>query len=434
MIIGKKRLKNLSSSGMSKGRGAIFWKKFRGHKLAVWSLRLLYLLVFIAIFADFIANDKPLVCKINTTTYFPVADEIATKIGLKDPTTAFMNKDWYGENYDWVVWPPIPYAATTIDPKNMQFAHPFKKQNIESLQFRHWLGTNQIGKDVTAGLIAGNRIALIIGIMAMGIAFIIGTLVGGIAGFYGDNQYRISIIRLCLSIVGIVLGSFWLSAWINYQPVSIGWLMKWGTGLVFIILIYLAVKYLSDYLEKRRILHRRFNLALDLLIMRVIEVINSIPGLLLILAIIPLLQSRSIFNIMVIIGLIGWTGIARFVRAELLKIRELEYIQAGKTLGFTHWRLLFFHALPNALGPVLVAIAFGVANAILIEAYLSFLGFGLPLEEVTWGRQLNEARSATKAWWLALFPGIAIFLTVSMFNLLGEGLADTIGTNTSRRE
>ena len=167
-------------------------------------------------------------------------------------------------------------------------------------------------------------------------------------------------------------------------------------GLIILLGSLTIAHFLALLFESQQILNKEINLPLDLIIMRIIEIINSIPGLLLLLAVIPLMGRASIFNIMIIIGLIGWTGIARFIRAELLRIRSLEYIEAGRTLGFSDWRLLFKHALPNALGPVLVAIAFGIASAILLEAYLSFLGFGLPIEEVTWGRQLNEARSATK--------------------------------------
>jgi peptide/nickel transport system permease protein len=128
---------------------------------------------------------------------------------------------------------------------------------------------------------------------------------------------------------------------------------------------------------------------------------------------------------MVVIGVTSWTGIARYIRAELLKIRSLEYIEAANSLGFSNFRTLLKHAIPNALSPVLIAIAFGIASAILTESSLSFLGFGSG-DSVTWGSLLSSARQSPQAWWLAIFPGFAIFITVTVFNLIGEGLTDAM--------
>ena len=164
-----------------------------------------------------------------------------------------------------------------------------------------------------------------------------------------------------------------------------------------------------------------------MLVMRLIEVLNAVPGLLLIIAFAAIFSTKSLWPIILIIGLLGWTGIARFFRAELLKVRNMDYIQAAKALGFSKWRVLFKHALPNAIGPVMIVIAFGIARAILTEASLSFLGIGIDsATQVTWGTILRSGRNAIAYWWLALFPGLAIFLTVLIFNLIGEGLRNAI--------
>ena len=128
---------------------------------------------------------------------------------------------------------------------------------------------------------------------------------------------------------------------------------------------------------------------------------------------------------MIIIGFIRWTTIARFIRAELLRVRSLEYIEAAHAMGFSNWRIIVRHAIPNSIGPVLITIAFGVASAILIEAFISFLGIGVN-GEVTWGMLLRWARDNTMAWWLAIFPGLAIFITVTIFNLIGDGLTEAL--------
>ena len=165
--------------------------------------------------------------------------------------------------------------------------------------------------------------------------------------------------------------------------------------------------------------------------MRIVEIFNAIPTLILLLAIVAIINKPSIYNIILIIGLIRWTTITRFVRAELLRIRQLEYVEAARALGYSRFRIIFRHALPNALGAALIAISFGIATAILLEATLSFLGIGMPPDKLTWGLLLSEARSNTSAWWLVIFPGLAIFSTVILFNLLGEGLSDALSSNES---
>jgi peptide/nickel transport system permease protein len=121
------------------------------------------------------------------------------------------------------------------------------------------------------------------------------------------------------------------------------------------------------------------------------------------------------------------------MRGEMLKVRQLDFIQAARALGYADLRIIFVHALPNAFAPVLVSIAFGIASAILVESGLSFLGIGVPPETVTWGSLLASARSATGAWWLAIFPGLAIFLVVTLFNILGEGIRDAIDPKLQQR-
>ena len=151
----------------------------------------------------------------------------------------------------------------------------------------------------------------------------------------------------------------------------------------------------------------------------------SIPTLFLIISVVAIVKP-SLFIVMAVIGFTSWTGIARFIRAELLRVRSIEYIEAANALGFSEFRIIFRHAIPNALSPVLISVAFGIASAILIESTLSFLGVGVPVETLTWGSMLSSARQSPSAWWLAVFPGFAIFITVTIYNLVGEGLTDAL--------
>lgn len=164
--------------------------------------------------------------------------------------------------------------------------------------------------------------------------------------------------------------------------------------------------------------------AVDILISRIIEIVMCFPFFFLILAVIAFLPP-SIFSIMVVIGITRWTGIARYARGEFMRIKEQDFTSAARALGVSDRKIIFRHILPNSLAPILVSASFGVAGAILIEAALSFLGLGVQPPTPSWGGILASAREFIGvAWWLALFPGLAIFVTVTAYNVLGEGLRD----------
>lgn len=162
----------------------------------------------------------------------------------------------------------------------------------------------------------------------------------------------------------------------------------------------------------------------DMLISRVIEVVMCIPALVLILALIAVIKKPTIWHTMAVLGATGWTGIARLTRGEFMRLREMEFVTAARALGARQPRIIFRHVLPNALAPLLVPISFGIAGAILTESSLSFLGFGAPPPNPSWGTLLNAARANLEMWWLVVFPGGAIFLAVLAYNLIGDGLQE----------
>ncbi len=163
----------------------------------------------------------------------------------------------------------------------------------------------------------------------------------------------------------------------------------------------------------------------DMALSRLIEIVICFPAFFLILAVLAFLQP-SILNIMIVIGITGWTTEARLVRGEFLRLADQEFVLAARGLGVSNWRIIFRHILPNGIGPLLVAASFGVASAILIESSLSFLGFGISIPVPSWGGLLSEARENFRYWWITIFPGLAIFSTVTAYNLVGEGIRDAI--------
>ncbi len=163
----------------------------------------------------------------------------------------------------------------------------------------------------------------------------------------------------------------------------------------------------------------------DIVLSRVIELVMCIPSLVLILALVAMLDQVNNFHLMAIVGITSWTGIARLARGEFLKLKQMEFVTAARAVGAGRMRIMFWHVLRNALAPVLVPITFGIATAILIESGLSYLGFGASPPNPSWGTLLKSGRSdIQQMWWLIVFPGAAIFLTVLAYNLIGEGLQE----------
>ena len=239
------------------------------------------------------------------------------------------------------------------------------------------LGTDQLGRDVLSRLLYGARISLTIGFIAVGISVLVGSAVGAVAGFYGGwvDSALMRLVDTLLSIPTIFL----LLAVIAMDP---------GERLLTLGDLPLAGP-----------MFRMLFAAVD----------------------------PQIVVLMALIGLMSWMGVARLVRAEILSLKEREFVLASRALGGSPWRLITKHLLPNAAGPVLVSATLGVGGAILTESVLSYLGLGVQPPTPSWGNILNEGRVALGvAWWLTLAPGFCILITVLAFNLLGEGIRERI--------
>jgi len=166
--------------------------------------------------------------------------------------------------------------------------------------------------------------------------------------------------------------------------------------------------------------------SIDRVVTRLVEVMLAFPVFFLILTVQGLIGTASVVQLMVVIGLTRWTDIARLVRAEVLRVRASEFVLAARAIGLRDWQVLVRHVLPNSMGPVIVSCTFGIAAAVLTESALSFLGFGAPPPTPSWGELLTQAYHNPQAWWLSVFPGAAIFATVTAYNVVGEALRDMI--------
>jgi peptide/nickel transport system permease protein len=335
---------------MTTKRAETYWsivaRQYRKNKVAVFGLIIVVGLFALALTADFIANDKPLVMRYKGQIYFPVAKDYSVRLGISQWQPQFQNisyKEFVDANFgeaDWAVFPPIKYSPNDVS----------LLDTIRPPSAQHFLGTDEIGRDIASRMIHGSRVSLSVGFVAVSIYVVIGLLIGALAGYYG----------------GIV----------------------------------------------------------DMVASRLIEIMLTIPTFFLIITVLAF-RPQSIFNIMVVIGITNWPTVARLTRGEFLKTKSLEYVVAARALGASDFRTIFRHVLPNTVAPVFVAATFGIASAILIESTLSFLGFGVPSSTASWGSILSSARPLLPSgWWLTVFPGLAIFLTVTSYNLVGEGLRD----------
>ena len=316
---------------MSDSLWGLTWQRFRRSRLATFALMYVGVATFVALLAPLIANRKPLLAK--------------TAAGWTSPALA----DFWNPDFDAPTAPatstlsaPVPYSPNAID----------LASRLEAPSRDHYLGTDDLGRDVAARMIHGARVSLTVGYFATLIALVVGSFFGALAGYYGG--------------------------------------------------------------------------ATDWLVSRFIETVLCFPFLFLLLGIVALFKP-SMLTIMIALGLTSWTSEARYVRAELLRIREVEFAQAARASGARDARIIFRHLLPNALAPVLVSASFGVAAAILTESALSFLGLGVPLPTASWGSILSTAQEHIEyGWWLVLFPGLAIFSTVAAFNIVGERVREAL--------
>jgi peptide/nickel transport system permease protein len=266
--------------------------------------------------------------------------------------------------YDAVLWPFIPYGLDENDLDAKKVPPPWWHNQDRARHFddaepahnglathpAHWLGTDNLGRDLACRMIWGGRVSLAVGVVAVAIYVAIGVIVGAVAGYFR------------------------------------GWV--------------------------------------DMVISRLIEVMICFPSFFLILAIVAFV-GPSMWVIMVVIGITSWTGVARLVRAEFLRLSGQEFVLAGRVLGYSPLRLIFRHVLPNAMAPVLVAATFGIAGAILTESALSFLGLGITIPKPSWGGILSDGRDAIfSAGWIIFLPGLAIFVTITCYNLVGEAFRD----------
>ncbi len=325
-----------------------------------------------------------------------------------------------------------------VDPSTVRLQEklrpPLARANVASLSPDevpplgiYLLGTDDLGRDVFARMLQGAWVSLTVGFVAVGISVFIGIILGGVAGYYGQQHICIDHLLACGLLTAapmlVVVGNTPAATLVIILALPLlGWLWR-QAGLP------VGKQQPPGFI---RLLRGRL-FSVDTLIMRAVDIMLCFPTFFLILTVVALLPA-SLYNIMVVIGLTSWMGTTRFVRAEFLSLREQDFVAAAKALGLSDARIIFRHMMPNAIAPVLVSATLGIASAILTEAGLSFLGFGVPPPHATWGNILSDGKAFIfDAPWLTFAPGIVILIVVLAFNLFGEGLRDIFNPKLRER-
>lgn len=356
-------------------------KWFLKKPLGVFALCSLSLIVLIAMLAPYIA-------------YTPLLEN---------------NKDFF---------PLIPFAPSDIDTAAGTYSPPLSKGYAT-----HWLGTDNIGRDVASITIHGARTSLFIAITAATLATIVGVIAGATAGFFGNRTLKLSLPNIFFYTLALFAAGFWGGYTRRFTLTDA---LK-GNGLLvqelaisfMIIACIFYATYLITRLIKNKPAHRMIYLPVDACILTLMDLIVSIPAMILLICMVAIVQP-SIYLIIAIISFTTWPGIARLLRSEILYIKQATFVQSIRTTGLTEVLILCRHILPNAMTPVYAAFAFSASNALLIESGLSFLHIGSTADQPGWGSLIAQVVTYPSAWHLAIIPGLALLIVITSLNITGE--------------
>lgn len=361
--------------------------------------------LLIGILNPFIANEQPLFCSCNGTWHFPVMSQIFGSSEKQESIDI--------SHCSKVLYPLVRYSAGTIDRSLNKAIGPSLAGNINNPTSRHYLGTDNLGRDVAAGMISGTKTALTVSFITVLISLIFGSFTGMMAGFYGDKGVRICWIVFIISIIPTFLLCYFM---------GLELLVFSNQFLAFFLILIVIIScflWTNIYLSSKLPSAKGFYLPVDMILLKLIELRKSIPAIFLILAGLNLFRYGSVWNIITIAVVLGWIEFARFARAETMNISGAYFVTGARVLGFSDFRIMFRYILPNILPVLIVVSCFSAAGVILLESTLSFLGIGLAAEDVSWGKMLAQGRDM-KSWWLVIFPGTAIFLLILSLNLVAD--------------
>ena len=401
----------------------------------------------LALFAPVLANSLPYYVFFQGKVYFPFFQP-NLKINLQQAQdqalfkTTLKDVNWYDQKLEKAYWAPVPYSPSYNDYPN-RLRGPFDQQirvgegNTKtplSWRFRHWLGTENGGKDILAILIHGGRVSLLIGLVGMGLAGIIGLLLGSMAGYFGNDRFETRK-GFLVGIVIFLIPMWFYGYYVRRYLIESAFEASLMYGLLQSLISILIVLTLGGlgwmlgiWLQKWSWAQVSVKLPIDLLIMRLMELLKSIPLIIILIWVIHQTEHQFWLSALVI-GLFSWVSTARLVRGDMMHVAHMPYIEVARLQGFSDWYIMIKHAIPNALTSFWIILAFGVGNVIMAEAALVFLGLDTDATMISWGELLSSrGADIVDKWWIVVFPGFTIFFVVLACNILGEKIRDLLDT------
>jgi microcin C transport system permease protein len=320
------------------------WRRFKSRRLAIVSTWLVLLACFFSFTAEFWANSRPLILKYHGETYYPIFKDYHPSVFGIDNEVVMDYRSLELDDSEYAIWPVIQWNPFESNKEVISYPSEPTWENI--------MGTDDRGRDIFTRLLYGLRYSVIFSVFVWLITFVVGTVLGGIMGYFGGRT------------------DFWGQ--------------------------------------------------------RIVEILSTVPQFFLLIIIIASFKPTLVL-LVILSSLFGWIGISYYVRGEYLKNRKKEYVEAARALGAGHFRIFFKHLLPNSLSPIITFSPFVLAGNIVSLASLDYLGFGLNPPTPSWGELLNQAQKHfTIGWWLAVYPSLALFLTLTMLSLIGEGVRDAM--------
>ncbi|WP_243029847.1 ABC transporter permease [Thermus altitudinis] len=432
-------------------------RQFRKHPLAVWGLRILLVLYTFALFAGFFTPYDPNYYEL----YPPKGHHPPTRIHFVDPETGKLSR-------------PFVYATKrSIDPVSLQPRYeedpsqgkfylrffvrtpdqPYTILRVFRSDLRLFgvdppgriflMGTDNFGRDLYSRLVYGGQVSLTIGILSALVSFVLGLVLGGIAGYFSGRPFALSLPLRAWRGRGWLLGPLSWAIWggLALGALYLAWTYYSLTGLGVLQLLAAGVALWFAFFLLKTLPFRPLLLDPDNLIMRLVEIIAAIPTLFLLISLRAVFPTNidPLFTFYLVVGLlgfIGWGGLARVVRGIVLSVREMDYVQAARALGASDARIIARHVLPATASYIIVSLSLTIPGFILGESGLSFLGLGVTEPYTSWGLLLQAAQQGGFASFVdrpwVLWPGFFIFVSIMAWNFVGDGLRDAFDPRRRR--
>jgi peptide/nickel transport system permease protein len=379
----------------------------------------LVLMIIMAVFAPYLANEVPLYVKPEKKI------ELAGKFYVDYRQDALRNGN--GDYY----FAPIPYSSGTIDAANVGLKSPFDKnfyyssdgeRKLLPLRFHHWMGTDEKGADIFAGIIYGCRHSIFIAFFAIVFTTFLALLAGVMAGYFAVEGIQIRTPYFVVMLAGFLLTWFYLYYNTARFTLNTCELLDLLFKTMLAALVIFTFHKLAILFSRHYFTASYLKIPIDAIITRITEAFIAIPKIVIAISLCALFN-HSVLSLILIFGIMEWPDFSRIIRAEVIRMKQSGFVEASLALGLSHQQIIIRHILPNLWPVIKPIIIYGIGVVILAESGLSFLGLGVEPGTVTWGNMLAQARQHLDAWWIILFPSSAIMLTMLSLNTLSKSAA-----------